>query len=77
MEALFPSLEAAVFEAADSLECIALFAGGDRAKLRVLVCKKTTIIFKIIQDNSGIVRIFFQVGLRAIFVLRKGVLRLF
>lgn len=37
MEALFPSLEAAVFEAADSLECIALFAGGDRAKLRVLV----------------------------------------
>ncbi len=52
MEALFPSLEAvAVFEAADSLECIVLFAGGDRAKLRVLVCKKTTIIS---MEKSGI-----------------------
>ena len=27
---------------ANSLECIALFAGGDRAKFRVLVCNKTT-----------------------------------
>ena len=52
MEALFPSLEAAVFEAADSLECIALFAGGDRAKLRVLVCKKDN---NYIQDYSRMI----------------------
>ena len=34
--------EAAVLEVASCLECIALLAGGDRAKLRVLVCNKTT-----------------------------------
>ena len=42
---LFSDEEEAVLEVAvvaKSLECIALLAGGDRAKLRVLVCNKTT-----------------------------------